>query len=60
MCPGHTKPWRWEPRSTSDQGGTSSFMCLQVTLKISGQGWKDPQALDAPIPHTLHPPLPGP
>lgn len=22
--------------------GTSSFMCLQVTLKISGQGWKDP------------------
>lgn len=35
--------------------GTSSFMCLQVTLKISGQGWKDPQALDAPIPHPLHP-----
>lgn len=38
--------------------GTSSFMCLQVTLKISGQGWKNPQALDAPIPHPMHLPTP--
>lgn len=38
--------------------GTSSFMCLQVALKISGQGWKDPQALDAPIPTPPAPPTP--
>lgn len=28
---------------SSIRTGTSSFMCLQVTLKIRGQKWKDPR-----------------